>query len=166
MIDEKTCHLIRRPIRKICYFITEKGDKKKTCTWQKKSDEMKKKKTRDLCVRHKFWHSCYLMRHCDRVGGLGESATWVLWSPELASEFFMIFSFISLAERSSGHWAFRPELTMANSRKNTVVRDARLERIWHSGRVIWSRTTRVLEWRNSRPECELKLRFFCHCFSY
>ncbi len=30
----------------------------------------------------------------------------------------MIFSFISLAERSSGHWAFRPELTMANSRKN------------------------------------------------
>ncbi len=28
--------------------------------------------------------------------------------------------------------------------------------VWHRGRVIWSRRTRALEWRNSRPECGSK----------
>ena len=85
----------------------------------------------------------------------------ILWSLELASEvfhdFFAIFSLMILA----GKIRLQPSLQGRNSRKNTVARDARLERnfaprkgisisrdwkgIWNRGRVVWSRRTRTLE---------------------
>ena len=107
----------------------------------------------------------------------------VLWSLELAFEFFHEFFACLLfgweraaASKSQGRiWSLFckgkrwrvPTRYLCKIHEGTwswLIRNG----IWHPRSGIWSQKTRALEWRNSRPKCNvrLKLRFLYQSFSY